>query len=491
MSNSKRKKKPQRPTAGPQPAAPTNQPPRETATDPHRHARLFRAVHCEDSKRRKTLRFWRGEWWRWADGQYRLVSLSDLKAQLSHAMKELIDLRRIMTRQQYAVAVTTGLINNVLGVLAGMVRVGEDVEQPTWLAPNAMTNECLAAANGIVSLAHATEGTLQPHTPEWFSPSCVPYAFDPTARCPMWEQFLDKVLEGDVERIHILQEWFGLLLTPDTTFQKFLVLEGEGANGKSVVLEILEAMLGRENVSHVPLEVFGQRFQLGMTLHKLANLAPEVNEHAKLDEGVIKQFVGGDVLYVDRKGINGISAKPTARLVVATNSRPKIGDRTYGMWRRMELLPFQVTIPPAEQDHQLAAKLKTELPGILNWALTGRRRLHAQSRFTTSAIANAALNEYREQSNPARQFLSEHCHLDPSVNTSVERVYSRYVHWSKMNGHTPIGNAQFGKELKKLYPSVERKRASSGSRPWAYAGLVVDDGDEPNAYHVDVERDAA
>jgi P4 family phage/plasmid primase-like protien len=451
---------------------------------------MFHNVHCVDSQKRKTLRFWRGEWWGWAEGHYRLVSLSDLKAQLSHALKEFIDLRPIVTRQGYAVAVTTGLINNVLGVLAGMVRVQDDIEQPTWLAPNSMTNECLAATNGIVSLASSTRGTLQPHTPEWFSPSCVPYAFDPTAACPMWEQFLDKVLEGDAERINILQEWFGLLLTPDTTFQKFLVLEGEGANGKSVVLEILEAMLGRENVSHVPLEVFGQRFQLGMTLHKLANLSPEVNEHAKLDEGVIKQFVGGDVLYVDRKGISGISAKPTARLVIATNSRPKIEDRSYGMWRRMKFLPFQVTIPSAEQDHQLAAKLKTELPGVLNWALKGRRRLYAQGRFSTSAIADAALVEYREQSNTARLFLSEHCHLDSSVNTAVDRVYGRYVHWSRMNNQTPIGNAQFGRELRKLYPTVERKRASSGVvRPWAYIGLAVDD--EPSSYHVTLEEPAA
>jgi P4 family phage/plasmid primase-like protien len=490
MSDSKRKKKP-KPTK-PQPPVPTtNQPPRETANDPHRHARLFHAVHCVDPNRRKTVRFWRGEWWQWAQGRYRVVSSSDLKAEFSHALKELITLRQIVTRQGYAVQVTTGFVNNVLGALAGMVLVKDDVEQPSWLAANAMTNECLAAKNGIVSLARESEGTLQPHTPEWFSPSCVPYAFDPKAQCPMWEQFLDKVLEGDTERIHLLQEWFGLLLTPDTTFQKFLVLEGEGANGKSVVLEILEAMLGRENVSHVPLEVFGQRFQLGMTLHKLANLAPEVNEHAKLDEGVIKQFVGGDVLYVDRKGINGISAKPTARLVVATNSRPKIGDRTFGMWRRMELLPFRVTIPPAEQDHQLAAKLKIELPGILNWALQGRKRLYAQDGFTQSAVSIAALNEYRAESNPARQFLSEHCHLDPKVNTLVERVYGRYQQWAKANGHSAISDAQFGRELKKLYPTVEPRRTSMPPRPRVYAGLAVDDGDDPQSYHVEVEKEAA
>jgi putative DNA primase/helicase len=149
----------------------------------------------------------------------------------------------------------------------------------------------------------------------------------------------------------LLQEWFGYLLTPDTRFQKFVILEGERANGKSVVLDTLEAMLGAKNVSHVPVEVFGDRFQLTMTVNKLANIAPEVYDNVRLNEGALKQFTGGDSIYFDKKGVQGFDAKPSARLIMSTNNHPPINDRSNGIWRRMLFLPFRVTIPEREQIH--------------------------------------------------------------------------------------------------------------------------------------------
>jgi hypothetical protein len=88
--------------------------------------------------------------------------------------------------------------------------------------------------------------------------------------CPRWLRFLEEVLEGDKDRISLLQEWFGYCLTHDTSLHAFMVLEGSGANGKSVVCEILTKMLGVDNVSNVPLEVFADRFQLATTLGKLS-----------------------------------------------------------------------------------------------------------------------------------------------------------------------------------------------------------------------------
>ena len=97
--------------------------------------------------------------------------------------------------------------------------------------------------------------------------------------------------------------------------------------------------------------------------------------------------------------------------------------------------------------------------------------MYEQNGFTKSSLAETALQEYREESNAARQFLDEHCHLDPSVNTLVERVFGCYQHWAKSIGHAPISPSSFGKELKKHYPQVTKKRATVGnSRPRAYAG---------------------
>ena len=136
--------------------------------------------------------------------------------------------------------------------------------------------------NGLLDLSSASsghkQGALQSLTPNWFSAVRLPYDYDSASVCPRWAVFLDRVLEGDAERIRLLQEWFGYLLTPDTSLQRFLVLEGEGANGKSIIVEVVEAMVGYANVSHVPIEVFDERFQLTMTVDKLVNIAPEAND---------------------------------------------------------------------------------------------------------------------------------------------------------------------------------------------------------------------
>jgi putative DNA primase/helicase len=210
--------------------------------------------------------------------------------------------------------------------------------------------------------------------------------------CPNSEELgavieeLANALQGAIGQVALLrQEWTGYLLTSDTSHHKFVVFEGEGANGKSVFLDVLTALLGEDNVAHVPLEMFGTRFQLTATLHKLANICAEVGEIDKVAEGYLKQFTAGDRMYFDRKNISPVNAYPTARLVLSTNNRPRFRDRSAGLWRRMILVPFRVMIPSDRQDPQLKEKLKQELPGILLWALEGLQRLRRNERFTEHA----------------------------------------------------------------------------------------------------------
>ena len=143
----------------------------------------------------------------------------------------------------------------------------------------------LAFQNGLVSVDEAlgdlSAPSIHPHSPEWFNDSVFPFAFDVMAEAPLWEAFLDQVLEGDAERIAVIQELFGYCVIPGNSFHKFFLFEGQGANGKSVGLKMLEAMLGRENISSVPLGLFGERFQLVSTIGKLANIAPEADSSTR------------------------------------------------------------------------------------------------------------------------------------------------------------------------------------------------------------------
>jgi putative DNA primase/helicase len=448
--------------------------PAEAAMDPHRLARNFRKRHGRDNQGRPTLRYWRAEFWRWEDGRYVPVSRTELTAEVTAAIKKEVDSANLVDGFGRAYRVTKGLVNNVLQALMGETLVGEQSEQPVWLGSKTLDGEYIALQNGLLNVASlgSSQPSLRSLTPEWFSPTALPVSYDAGADCPRWRTFLEQVLEGDAERIQLLQEFVGLCLVPDTSFQKFLVLEGSGANGKSVALEVLGALLGAENVSHVPLEAFGERFQLTPTLGKLANIAPEADEAARLNLGTLKQFTGGDRMYFDRKGVPGVQAKPTARLVIATNNRPPLGDPSDGMWRRILLIPFSVTIPAEEQDRELPRKLRGELPGILNWGLEGLVRLRSRGRFTNSTVGDQALAAYRLESNPAAVFLSEQCWADPERRVPVHDLYEAYVAWSRTSGDRPLDIQQFGKAVKRKFPAVGKQRpAVQGERTYYYVGL--------------------
>ena len=447
--------------------------PREAAMDPHKLGRHYVQKRATAPDRHATLRFYRGEWWRWQGGRYRQVDREQLMAEVTSVVKQHVDDVPLLDRYGDANRVTRALIGNVLNALRGQLLVNQEVELPVML-DGAPTGEYLAFANGLLNVAEADSmtTTLRPLTAAYFSPVVFPYAYEPESEAPRWFAFLEEVLEGDRERIRLLQEWFGLMLLPDTSFHKFLVLEGEGANGKSVVLEILGAMLGEENVTHVPLGLFGERFQLTPTLGKLANIAPESDESERPNLGTLKQFTAGDRMYFDRKGISGIQAKPTARLVIATNNRPPFGDRSSGLWRRMLLVPFRVTIPPDKQDRELAVKLRGELPGILNWSLAGLKRLRAKGRFTDSKVATEALAEYRLESNPAEVFLTDFTEARHGARVGVDELFQGYRHYCKANGYVALNAQQFGKEVKKRYRDARRTRpVLEGRRSYMHEGI--------------------
>jgi P4 family phage/plasmid primase-like protien len=307
----------------------------------------------------------------------------------------------------------------------------------------------------------------------------LPYAYDPDARCPEWARFVSGATEGNQECIDLLQEWFGYCLIHDTSFQRFLVLYGEGATGKTVTLDVLTALLGAANVSHVPVELFDRRFQLTPTLGKLANIATEVGEISRGAEAVLKAFTSGDRMYFDRKGIPGVEAFPTARLAFAANNLPRFADRSSGIWRRMLLLPYRVIIPAERQDPHLRGALLRELPGVFNWALAGLCRLREQSHFTEPRVCLEALEAYRTESNPARAFLQEWAYFHPKARTACGTVYERYRGWCHDRGYIPLDASQFGKEVARCLPQVVRKRGAGSepsARSWCYAGLALYSG---------------
>jgi putative DNA primase/helicase len=413
-------------------------------------------------------------WYEHRVRRYVEVSEPSMKVAITGFVKTYFDDKRLRDKRGEVLQVRRSLVAEVLNALAAMVAVDSEVEMPAWLG-DPPDGELLAVSNGLLAInSGASWLSLSPPDARWFSPVSLPVPYEPSATCQRWLQFLDDVMEGDAERIQLVQEFFGYLLTPDCSQHKFILAEGEGANGKSVFLDVLTALLGPENVSHVPLEMFGGRFQLTATVGKLANICAEIGEIDRVAEGFLKQFTAGDRMYFDRKNLPAINAYPTARLVLSTNNRPRFRDRSAGLWRRMIVLPFNVTIPVERQDPLLRERLKGELPGILRWALEGRRRFLSRGRFEIPGTCAALLSDYKRDSNPASAFLEDTCEPKGDGTVLCGVLYQAYSAWCRTNGHTDVLDAkQFGKEVKKAFPTLERVRVTAGKgRPWAYRGLT-------------------
>jgi len=468
----------------------------EAEDDPHRLARINLAQYASKHDGR-TLRYWRDEWYVWRDTHYRKITEKELRAKIAHACKQEFDRLNLEKLELYeekkklgeitpendqgppvAKKVTQSLVTNVLQATAGMIVLSSSIEPMTWL-PSREIRSLLSMENGILdldALLTGSENFMLDHTPEWFSMVHLPYAFDPNASCPRWDAFLEHNLEMDPERIKILQEWAGYLLLPDTSEQKFMVLEGEGANGKSVYTAAITAMLGVENVCNQPLEMFGVRFALTETIGKLLNACGDCGEIDKVAEGHLKAFTGGDRMFFDRKGVSGINCVPSARLMISCNNRPRFNDRSNGIWRRLLLIPWNVRVTREKRikgmDKVEWWQTSGELPGILRWAIVGLDRLRRQGGFTESSLMENAVKEYQEEMNPARTFLNEYVEKNPFRSIGTNFLYSEYRTWALKNGYCPLAEKTFGKEVRRTFPDSKKERAGGRlERHYRYEGI--------------------
>ncbi len=476
----------------------------EAEDDPHRLARINFERYRRHRGENARIVYWREEWFKWSKNTYERLPVDELRSNIIKSTKEEFD-RKNIERQASAEKtipvvkpVTKGLVANVYEVTKSLAIVPAEIELNTWSTTWTTSNKSkrqsfIALENGVLDIDRTISddpnsdetNCLHPHTPNWFSTVCLPYQFDATATCPKFTAFLDKVMELDPERIKLLQEWAGYCLTTDTTQQKFLILEGDGGNGKSVFLAAIGAMLGKENCSYVPMEQFGEKFATTPLLGKLLNICSDVGELDSVAEGWLKSYTGGGPVAFDRKFKDALQCIPTARLMLSCNVRPRFKDRTSGIWRRMLIVPFKYKVTEEEKIYGMEFPEwwldQGELPGIFNWALQGLARLRAQRRFTDSEISTAAIESYQRETNPTREFLLDNLEsLNPTEDPSThERTFTRcqwlrefYTEWCDSHGYHALGDAMFNKEIERIFPTVKRLRKRiNNSRPWIYQGL--------------------
>jgi len=437
-----------------------------------------------------TLRRWKGQFYRWRSGRYVPVADSDMQSLVTQHFSEhnkQISIFRACGEQR--VNITTALVKNImlcLGIKG--VYLPAERELNTWDDERQhTTGTTIVFNNGLLTHAVGEEPAFTQHTPAYFTLTKLPYDYDPHAACPRWLEFLDEVMEADAERILLLARWAGYLLTANCKRQKFLLIAGDGRNGKTVFATMLERMVGLDNVTHIPLSMFSQPFALASTLGKALNSTSESSHSLdEFAETMFKSMVSGDRMSFQRKYREPLDATPTAKIMISTNHLPQFSDKSYGVWRRLLFVPFERSIPEHLQNPDLVEELSAELPGIFNWARQGLARLEADGRFANPKKCIEATAQYRRDVNPARAFLLDNyiSGLEYEGLPSSE-VYDSYTTWCINNGHRPMSNTTFGKEVKRTFPTVTHVQSRrNGRRIRIYSGMVVRDGSEITDYNL-------
>ncbi len=314
--------------------------------------------------------------------------------------------------------------------------------------------------NGMLKLSTME---LKTHSKKYYSTVQLPFEYDPDASCEQFQNYLVSVFEGDEERIRLLQEWFGYLLTCETKAQKALVLYGSGSNGKGVCSSIIEALVGRENISYASLADLSNQFIRATLFDKQLVMCSE-NEISSFNTQYFKQIVGGDTcITASHKNKKPFEFFPYCKVVMSTNNLPDTRDRTDGFYRRLQFIHFSKYFSEEEKDVNLTEKLKTELPGILNWALIGLQRLREHDyRFSPCKSSERLLHEYRVEQNPFLEFVSECLNVDTPQSKEENRiVYNSFKDWCHQNGHHRFANIS----SKKFWREFDNAMILSGHEP--------------------------
>jgi len=290
----------------------------------------------------------------------------------------------------------------------------------------------------------------------------LPFEYNPDAQAPIFECYLNKVLP-DVTMQQILAEYLAyIFIKPGyLKLEKILLLYGSGANGKSVFFDVVNAILGDENTSSYSLQSITDNngYHRAMLGNKLLNYASEIS--TKLETPILKQMASGEPIEARLPYGEPFKLTNYAKLLFNCNELPNNVEQTNAFFRRLLIIPFEITIPEEEQDKELSKKIiAAELSGVFNWILQGLGRLLKQKNFTKSAAVNKQLQDYKKHSDSVQMFLEE-AGYEKGGNEAVlfGDLFKEYISYCTESNHRSTSKLNFSQKLKNAGFETERKNS--------------------------------
>jgi putative DNA primase/helicase len=335
----------------------------------------------------------------------------------------------------------------------------------------------LGCNNGVVDLRTGELRVLQQSD---FITQSTGIDFNPGATAPTFNRFLSEVFQGDAELIQWWSVLCGYAATACVSEHILPVAFGNGSNGKSTLLGIMQRVLGSYAQSAAPgllIASKGDRHPTELMDLRGARLvvASESGDGGRLNEEGVKLMTGGDKIKARGMRQDFVEFAPTFKLVLQTNHKPVISGSDNGIWRRMRLVPFLATFEGAGKDPTLPMKLQAEAPGILAWIVRGAREWFANG-FPQCAAIDLASAEYKTESDTLGTFFDDECLLAPQHSVNSAELYARYKAWAIENGLGIMSKRTLAGRLQER--SLLQSRGTGGVRRWTGVALQVRDDAE-------------
>lgn len=328
-----------------------------------------------------------------------------------------------------------------------------DLDRDPWL---------LNVRNGTVDLR---TGRLGPHRQGDLITKVAPVEYHPEARSPTWEAFLETVLP-DYQLRAFKRRLAGYSLVGTVREHVLPIFCGPGANGKSTYVDTLLGVVGDYGATANRDLLTTDERGFGEHPTQLARLrgarlvgSVEVEDGRRLSEALVKQLTGGDRLAARHMRQDYFELEPTWLIFYAVNHKPIVHGTDHAIWRRLLLIPFDVTIPEKDRDPDLKVKLLAEAPGILAWAVAGCLE-YQQLGLAPPDVVRAATNGYRAEEDVLGQYLEERCAIGANFKVPSGQLYDDYHAWCQDGGLGSETSTKFGRLL--TARGFERDRPRSG-----------------------------
>ena len=350
---------------------------------------------------------------------------------------------------------------------------------PTINADYDKDDYLLNCFNGVVDLR---TGKLLPHDKKYMCSKNTNVRVDFDNEPKRWKKFLLEIFDNSQELVDYIQVAIGYTLTGDTKEQCFFQCYGDGANGKSVLLDIIYDMLGDYSLNSQIESILAKNNNSSGASSEIARMngarfvrTNEPNEGSRFNEGLVKQLVSGDV--TTARYLYGMEFEftPKFKLWIATNYKINVRGTDYGIWRRQRLVPFEVKFEGKNADKYLTDKLREELPQILGWAIKGTLKWKKEGLVTPEKI-EMANKEYKQEMDIISAFLKDCTKPSAYGREKASDVFKEYSQWAKDGHEYCMTQSKFGIEMGKRY----NKKNVNGYV--YYIGLILKKHDSSYVY---------